>query len=172
MRMNRVLVLLAAVLLLGFGLGATDEGLKIGVVDLDQAVTSTDEGKAAVKEFERKKREAEAELNPMVERFQEMAKELEAKKFVLSDDALFQKRLDVEELRNEIQGKQKQIEGRLQVDRERLVGPLRTKLIEIIEEVGRNEGFSMILQRQAPGLMYSREALDITDLVIEKFNKS
>jgi len=172
MRVNRILVLLAAALLFGWSLGASDNGLKIGVVDLDQAVTSTDEGKAAVKEFERKKREAEAELQPMVEKFQEMMKELEAKKFVLSDDALFQKRLDVEELRNEIQGKQKQIEGRLQVDRERLVGPLRTKLVAIIEELGRKEGFSMILQRQAPGLMYSREALDITDLVIEKFDKS
>ena len=33
------------------------------------------------------------------------------------------------------------------------------------------EGFSLIIQRGAPGVMYTREALDITDLVIENFNK-
>lgn len=171
MNSKKLLVLIASALLLGWGLGASKETIKIGVVDLDQAVSSTTEGKAARDELERKKREAEQALQPLVERYQEMAKEFEAKQFVLSDDARFQKQLDLQELRNEIEGKQKQLQGQLELARERLVSPLRNKLVEIVEGLGRDEGFSFILMRSTPGLMYAREALDITDLVIEKFNK-
>jgi outer membrane protein len=168
---KQVLVLVASVLLLGWGLGASKEATKIGIVDLDQAVSSTTEGKAARDELERKKREAEQALQPLVERYQEMAKEFEAKQFVLSDDARFQKQLDLQELRNEIEGKQKQLQGQLELARERLVSPLRNKIIEIVEGLGRDEGFSFIMMRSTPGLMYAREALDITDRVIEKFNE-
>ncbi len=171
MRVSRVSGLAAAVILLLWGLGAADEPVKIGVVDLDQAVSSTDEGKAARDEFKRKKREAEAQLQPLNERAQELLKEYQAKRFVLSDDALFQKQLDLAELRNQIENKRREVQGQLEVDRERLVGPLRAKLAAIVEEVGRKEGFSLILLRNAPGVMYSREGLDITDLVIDKFNQ-
>ena len=33
------------------------------------------------------------------------------------------------------------------------------------------QGFTVIFSRDAPGVLYSREALDITDLVIEKYNQ-
>ena len=168
---KRLTIVVASVLLLGWGLGASKDATKIGVVDLDQAVSSTTEGKAARDELERKKREAEQSLQPLIERYQSMAKEFDAKQFVLSDDARFQKQLDLQELRNEIEGKQKQLHGQLEVARERLVGPLRTKLVEIVEEMGRSDGFSFIMMRSTPGLMYTREALDITDRVIEKFNE-
>ena len=51
---NRTLVVAAAIALLGWGVGAIDEKLTIGVVDLDQAITSTNEGRAAREEFDRK----------------------------------------------------------------------------------------------------------------------
>jgi outer membrane protein len=168
---KRLIIFVAAVLLLGWGLGASKDKTKIGIVDLDQAVSSTTEGKAARDELERKKREAEQSLQPLVERYQGMAKEFDAKQFVLSDEARFQKQLDLQELRLEIESKQKQLQGQLEVARERLVGPLRTKLVDIVEKMGRDDGFSFIMMRNTPGLMYTREALDITDRVIEMFNE-
>jgi outer membrane protein len=168
---NRVLIVVAAVALLGWGLGAKEDRITIGIVDLDQAITSTNEGRAAREEFDRKKRQAEARLIPLMEQYQEGLKEFEAKKFVLSDDARFQKQLDMTELQNQIENQRKEIQGQLQVDRERLIAPLRNKLIDVVEEVGRDQGFSLILHRQAPGLMYSKEVLDVTELIIERFNK-
>ena len=99
-----------------------------------------------------------------------LEEEMKAKKFVLSDEALFQKQLDLAEMRNQIQNKGKEIEGQLQVDQKRLEGPLTAKLVNIIEDLGKSQGFTMILRRGTPGLLYTREALDITDIVIEKYN--
>jgi outer membrane protein len=143
----------------------------LGIVDLEQALSSTDEGKAAREEMNRKQREAEQKVQPLVDRFNEMKEEIKAKKFVLSDEALFQKNLDLAELQNQIQTKLKELEGQLKVDEERLYGPLRAKLVEIVGDIGKAQGFTVIMARGSPGLLYSREAIDITDLVIQKFNK-
>ena len=171
MQVHKALLLLALGALLVWGTAADHEPVKIGVVDIDQAISSTDEGKAAREEFARKQRDAEAKIQPLVERYRELEGDLKAKKFVLSDEALFQKQLDLAEMRNQIQNKMKELEGQLQVDQKRLEGPLTKKLVEIIEEAGKTRGFTLILRRGAPGVLYSREAIDITDIIIEKYNQ-
>ncbi len=173
MTFHKASVLLGAAALLVWGTAAQDdEPLKIGVVDIDQAISSTDEGKAAREEFARKQREAEGKIKPLVERYQAAEEDLKAKKFVLSEDALLQKQLDLVEMRNEIQSRMKELEGKLKIDQRRLETPLVQKLTGIIAETGKEQGFTLILRRTTPGVLYSREALDITDLIIEKYNKS
>lgn len=171
MKIHKAIVALAALVLLIVGTAAQDEPIKIGVVDLEQAISSTEEGKAAREELARKQREAEGQMAPMYERYKSLEDDLKAKKFVLSDDSLFQKQLDLAELRNQIENRLKEIEGQLKVDKYRIQEPLLSKLRDIINETGRDEGFTMILQRGAAGVIYTREALDITDMIIAKYNK-
>jgi len=47
---------------------------------------------------------------------------------------------------------------------------LLEKLESVIKEVGRDNKFSVILRIDAPSLVYAREALDITDLIVKTFN--
>ena len=170
MRVDRAILIIIAALVLGGGLGADDMGTKIGIVDLDQAVGSTNEGKAAREELERKRRAAELELQPMLDRYKELTEEYQKKRVVLSPERLRDMELDITELQNRLELKQKEVQSRLQVDFERLVGPLREKLVEVVSSIGRDEGYALILTRNAPGIMYTREALDITDLIIQKFD--
>ena len=171
MRASRTLLALGLLAVLVGATGADDEPLRIAVVDVNQALNSTDEGKAAREELARKQREAEARVQPRIERFKELQEELKSKKFVLSEDALYQRQLDLLELKNEIESDMKELEGKFKVDEERIVGPLRKKMVEVVQGIGREQGFTLIVERASPGLLYSREALDITDAVIEQFNQ-
>ncbi|MBW2235425.1 MAG: OmpH family outer membrane protein [Deltaproteobacteria bacterium] len=171
MRASRTFLAIGLLAVLVGATGADDEPLRIAVVDVNQALNSTDEGKAAREELARKQREAEARVQPRIERFKELQEELKSKKFVLSEDALYQRQLDLLELKNEIESEMKELEGKFKVDEERIVGPLRKKMINVVQSIGREQGFTLIVERASPGLLYSREALDITDAVIEQFNK-
>jgi outer membrane protein len=170
-RVDKILVVMIAVLALGLGLGANDEPLKIGVVDFEQAMGSTSDGKTAREELERKQKEAQLELQPMIDRYQELANEYQTKRVVLSPEKLRSMELDITELQNRIETKRSEVDTRMRVDLERLVGPLQTKLNKVVTDIGREQGFSLIVRRDTPGIMYSREALDITDMVIAKFDK-
>jgi outer membrane protein len=170
-QVHKAVVLLGLAAILVWGTAAQDDGVKIGVVDIDQAISSTTEGKAAREEFARKQRDAEAKVQPMIEKYQGLEEDLKQKKFVLSDEALFQKQLDLAQMRNEIESKMKELENQLQLDQKRLEGPLTKKLVDVIEAAGKEAGYTMILRRGSPGLLYTREALDITDLIIKKYNQ-
>lgn len=163
-------IVLSAAILLGAGAAAAQD-VKIGVVDIDQAVNATEQGKKARDELAKKRKAAEAQLKPLMEKGRALAEEIQSKRFVLSEEALYQKQLDLAEIQNDARARMSELEGQYKVDYERLVGPLRQKLVEIINEIGKTEGFTLILERNSPGLLYAREALDVTDLVIQRFNK-
>ena len=141
MQVHKALVLLGLGALLVWGTAADKGTLKIGVVDIDQAFNSTEEGKAAREELARKKREAEAQVQPMIERYKGLEEDLQAKRFVLSDEALFQRQLDLKQMSDSIQLKVKELENELKVAQTRLEGPLRKKLMETIDEVGNTAAF-------------------------------
>lgn len=170
MRIDKALLLIAVGLLLGWGVGASDDPVKVGFVDVEQVLATAESGKAAREELERKSREAQGRLAPLVEQLETMQKELQAKQFVMSEDAVRAKQLDLVELKNRYETKAKEEEGQFKVDQQRLIGPLIEKLESVIKEVGRENQFSVILRIDAPSLVYAREALDITDLIVKTFN--
>jgi len=169
-RMIRVLVWLLALGLGTSGAVAAEE-VKIGIVDIEQALVSTDEGKAAREEITRKNREAQAQVEPMMEQRKVLAEELQGKKYVLSDDAMFQKQVQLAELENKIKSKMEELKGQLNIEQNKMLAPLYNKMQTIIESIGKEQGFTLILARNNPYVMYSREALDITDLVVARFNQ-
>ncbi len=170
MRIDKTLLLLAVGLLLGWGIGATDDPVKVGFVDVEQVLATVESGKAAREELERKSRDAQGRLAPMVEQLESMQKELQAKQFVMSEEAVRTKQLDLVEVKNRYDTRAKEEEGQFKIDQQRLIGPLLEKLESVIKEVGRDNKFSVILRIDAPSLVYTREALDITDLIVKAFN--
>jgi outer membrane protein len=171
MKVHNAIVVLGALALLVVGTAAQDEPLKLGVVDVDRAISSSDDGKAAREEMARKEREAAAQMAPLVEQYEAMKGDIEAKKFVLSDESLREKQYDLLELQNQLENKGKELENQFKIDAKRIQEPLINKLRQIINDTGREQGFTMIFQSGAAGLIYTREALDITDLIIAQYNK-
>jgi len=170
-RERKLLLAGGLALLLAWTTGAQDEPIKVGIVDLSQAINATEEGKAAREELNRKQRDAQQQVQPLVDQHKTLEEEIKNKRYVLSDEALFAKQADLLELRNKIESKLKELEGQLKIDKGRLEAPLMTKLQEIVQEIGKEQGFTIIMDRSTPGLVYTREALDITDSVTARFNK-
>ena len=171
MSKNKILMVAIATLVLGWGLGAEENPVRIGIVDVDQAIGATAAGKSAREELDQKRREAELELQPMIERYQELGAEYQKKRVVLSDEKRREMELDITELQNRIELKQSEAQQRLRMDFERLITPLQERLDKAVSKVGREGGFSLILVRGQPPILYSREALDVTDLVIAAVEK-
>jgi outer membrane protein len=168
---RKILAGAGGALLVALLVAAQDEAIKVGVVDLNQAINATDEGKKAREELNRKAREAQQQVQPLLDQEKALDEEIKSKRYVLSEQALFAKQADQAELRNRIGSRVKELEGQLKIDEGRLLAPIITKMRDIVQEIGKEQGFTLILDRTSPGLVYTREALDITDRVVERFNK-
>jgi outer membrane protein len=162
---------LATLIMLLLPLVASAQEVKVGFVDREKALFSTEQGKKARGELQSKVTAAKAQLQPMAEEIQKLQADLEAKKFVLSQEALRDMQAKMLELQNRYESKGKELENQLKIDQARLVAPLEDKLKATIEAIGKEQGFSLIMERQVPGLVYyAREAQDITDAVVTRFN--
>lgn len=170
MRVNRAIVILAVALFIGWGMGATDSQVKIGMIDVEMAMFSTDAGRSVRDQLQRKARAAEAQMQPKVEHFQQLQAELQEMQHVLSKEAMQKRQFDLVDLKGQLENEVTGFQQQLKVEEARLVAPLYEKLNDAVNEIGRKQGFSLIIQR-GPPIIYSREALDITELVIETVNK-
>ena len=171
MKMEKAILLAGIAIAMSWGLAATDDAVKIAFVDVEQVLAITDSGKAAREELERKSREAQGRLAPIIEQIEALQKEHQAKKFSMSEEKARAMQLDMVELQNKYETLGKQEEGQFKIDQQRLLGPLIEKLETVINEVGRENNYSVILRADDPSFVYKREALDITDLIIKSFNK-
>ena len=52
----------------------------------------------------------------------------------------------------------------------RLVGNLQDGIFKLVEALGKKEGFLLIMEKREGGVMYSPEAIDITDQLIQAYN--
>ncbi len=169
-RSSKWLGIVALAAVLSWTIAAEDQGMKIGVVDLQQAMLSTDEGKSALEELQRKAREAKQQVAPLEEQYFEKKNEFDSASKILSDESRFDRSVELAELRNQIESAAREWEGKMKIEENKLFQPIQKKMVEIIEDIGKEEGFTMIIARGAP-VIYSREALDITDMVVSRFNK-
>jgi outer membrane protein len=161
----------AALVALLLPLAASAQEVKVAFVDREKALFSTEQGKKARAELQSKVTAAQGQLKPMEDELQKLQAEIEAKKFVLSQEALRDMQARMLELQNRYESKGKELQNQLKIDQARLVVPLEEKLKTTIEKLGQEQGYTLILERQAPGLIhYAREAQDITDAVVTRFN--
>jgi len=52
-----------------------------------------------------------------------------------------------------------------------MLSPLVKQFGETLQEIGKDKEFSLILDRSSPGILYMEDALDITELVVDRLNK-
>jgi len=146
--------------------------LKVGVVDQRRGILTTEQGKSAQKELEKLAEQRKAALKPAQEEFTKKQEELEAQRFVLSETALEERMLELEKQRRELERDVQAVRDELQVQERKLLKPILDKWAKAVEDLGKEKGFDVILDRSTPGILYHSSALDITELVIQRVNKN
>lgn len=163
---------------------ATSTALKMGIVDLDRALKESAQGKQAlatlkqfrdkvVKEINDKRRQKDS----MEASLRDLQTELTAQSTVLSDAAKRDKeetyRRRVRDLRKFIDDANRFIEESERELREReaeLTSRLLRELLEIIRAIGKEEGFTVIFERNDRFLLYAADAIDLTEKIIKRFD--
>jgi outer membrane protein len=145
---------------------------KIGFVDLRKAVFSSEEGREAQRQFSKLEEQKLDTLRPRREELQKLEEEYESQKYVLSAEALQERRLEIMKRRRDLERDLREAEDDLQIRQVQLLQPIQKKIAAVVGQVGKENGFTMIVDKSTNGLVYFEESLDVTDLVIQKLNEN
>jgi outer membrane protein len=144
---------------------------KIGFVDVRKAVFSSREGKAAQEQFGKLEEAKAGELRPRQEELRKLEEEYEKQKYVLSPDALQDRKFEIIKQRRDLERDLRAAEDDLQIRQVQLLQPIQKKVAKVVEEVGKQNGFTMIVDKGTAGLLFWAESDDITEMVVQRLNQ-
>ena len=147
-------------------------GGSVGFVDVRKAVFGSKEGRAAQQEFSRAEESKLEELRPLRDELGRLQEEFERQKFVLSEDALGARQLELMKKKRDLERDIREAEEDLQLEQIKLLQPIQKKLKEAVERVGKERDFSVIFDKSTAGILYHESGLDITDVVVKELNKA
>lgn len=139
---------------------------KIGYINLSKVFDEYNKTKDQDKILEEKGKTKEAERDKIVAEIKKMKDEME----LLSDNAKQKKQDQIDEKLKKLQEFDTTTRTDLRKQRDEMVRDILKEIDKVIQEHGKKEGFTLILNDRA--LLYGREQLDITGEVLGILNSS
>ena len=170
MRNKKWIFVLVCVAFFGLtGLSLAADVAKIGVVDVQRVMETSNAGKSAQAQIKQQKDKMETDLKAKGAEIEEIRQRLEREAMVMSKESREEKEREARIKLNDFKTLQKRYRTELQQLEKRLVSQLRNDTITLVNEIGKKEGYLLIISRV--GVLYSPKTIDITDQLIKRLNE-
>lgn len=148
---------------------AAQEKVKIGYIDLRKAIQDSQTGKKAKEKFQAEVKRVESEMTKERQQLEQMQADLEKKSRLLKEEEL--RNLEREFQRRRVNYERSRQEWQLELRQrdEEMASEIAKDLAKVAAEVGKSEQFTLILERS--NILYSDQAIDITDKVVDIYNR-
>ncbi len=177
MAVNQLVMLktiLLAIILLFSGVVANNSfaaELKIGYVDLNKALNDSKRGREAKAELEALVREKQSQIDELEKKINNQRAEFEKQAGALSEQARQEKQSQIEKAIQDYQRLVQEAQSEIEKKRRDLTTNIIKELKDIIEEIGKKEGYAIILESSEGLILYSKEGLDLTNRIIKIYDE-
>lgn len=145
--------------------------IKIGYVDLGRALNESNRGKEAKAELEALVKQKQAQIDELEKKINSQRAEFEKQAPALSEQARSERQSQIEKAIQEYQKLVQDAQAEVEKKRRDLTTGILKDLKNIIEEIGKKEGYTIILESSEGLILYSKEGLDLTEKVIKLYNE-
>ena len=143
---------------------------KIGTISFQRILDVSIAGKEAQAILNKQAKEMEADLKSKGAAIEESRKQFEREAMVLNREMKDAKEREIRIKINDfkqLQNKYTGVARKMQFD---LVGQIRKDIDALVKEMGKKEGFLLILESKEAGVVYMPSKIDITDKVIKEYD--
>lgn len=162
----------AALLLSVFSTATAQADYKIAYVDMQKALQGCDAGRSAQKQYEAEVKRSQSKIDEKKADYEKLQKSYSKQKDSLSEKARQDKEEELLTVEKELKRSFQDTQETLRRRNAQIVGELVEQLRKVVEQVGEDEGYTMILEKGAQSLLYADSKIDVTDEVVRRFNSS
>jgi outer membrane protein len=160
---------LAVIAVHGFAQGESGN-IKIAIVDMQRVIIESTPGKAVQARVEGFVNKKTAELQQEQQSLKRQEADLENQKSVLSQEAYASRHNDLEQKALAFRQKSEAADREYQQMYQQEMRQFIEMAAPIIEAIGKEGNYTMIVDRNDQGLLFYDQALDITDQVLARIN--
>jgi outer membrane protein len=150
--------------------GVATAQTKVGVVDVQRAVASTEDGLRAQATLKKIFDSKQQELNKKQTDLQRQREDIEKQAKVLPKDALAKRMDDWQKQMMELQAIFIEYNKELEKKQKELTDPVFEKILAIIKRIATSENIDLVLDKAT--VAYVRTDLDLTDKAIQMYNSA
>lgn len=143
---------------------------KIAIVDIQRALNETEDGRNAKAKLKTLFQRRQKTLDEQQTSLKKMKDNLEAQRNVLSREALGKKLEEYQKALVELQTVYMEYQRELASKEGDLTKDIIARMQKILRRIGQKEGYSLIIERNEAGVIFVPSNLDLTDLLIQKYN--
>lgn len=143
---------------------------KIGVVDFQRIFETSNAGKLAQSEINEHGKKMEADLKKKGAEIGELQKKLEREILVISKEVREERERELRIKTNDFKFLNKKYLRKFKEIEQKIVRRIKKDVLEIVEEIGKKEGYLIVFEKRDAGVLYSPSTIDITDKLIQKYN--
>jgi len=162
--------LVLAALLASAGLPHVASAQKIGVVDMQRALTETEDGRKAKDQLKKLFDQRQKTLDKQQTDLKTLKDSLEKQRDVLSREVLAKKLEEYQKAFGELQTTYMEFQRELAAKEGELTKPILERMQRVMKRIGQADGFALIIERGEAGVVYVPSTYDLTDLLIQRYN--
>jgi outer membrane protein len=170
--MRKVAYLVVVALLLSSTSVFAADTIKIGFVDLVKALNESESGKKAKADLEFLIKSKQVAIDERGKAIEKGKTDLEKQASVLSQDARKSKEEELERLIREYQRLVSDSQSEVKKKEGEMTGDILKEIRTIIQKIGQDEAYTVILENAEGQILYSVKEIDLTDTVIKRYGES
>lgn len=153
-------------------LSLAQEGQKIGVINSQEVLEKSAEGKRVIGRLQERDKANQAALTKIDDDIRQLETKLNTQRLTLSEEALYQMNSDLEKKRTERKRLAEDSFRDWQDLQLKLFNRVQNELIPIIEQLGKEKGIDLIFDLAKSGAVYFNPVVDLTDEIIKRYDAS
>lgn len=171
--MKKISIFVALILCLIFqNSGMAAEAAKTAVVDLQRCMRESNEGKRVSESLKKEIEAMQQRYNKANQELESLNKEIEKQSLMLSLDARESKQTELDKKKRDLTYLAQDLEEEQTAAQQNASQKLLKDIYIIVENFGKQQAFDLILEKSTSGIIFTSNALDITDQIIKEYNKA
>ncbi|HVZ74213.1 MAG TPA: OmpH family outer membrane protein [Polyangia bacterium] len=166
-RLSQVALFLAVSLV---GTKVFAEELKLGYVDLQRALSETDDGRKAKANLKKIFDQKQKELDEQQEDIKKAIDDLDKKRTLLPADKVHDKEVEIQGRMQKVQQAYLRHQQDLQAKEQEATSKIFERMNKILGKIAIAENFTMILDKTQGGIVFAKPHLDLTNDLIRRYN--
>jgi outer membrane protein len=169
-RLSRLAGLAGFMALVLAGSSALAEELKLGYVDMQRAVSETEDGRKAKANLKKIFDQKQKELDEQQDELKKAVEDLDKKRSILNPDVVRQKEAELQTRMQKFQQTYLRHQQDLQAKEQEAMSKIVERMNKILGKIALAENFTMILDKTAGGIVFAKPHLDLTNDLIRRYN--
>lgn len=149
---------------------AAQDVVKIGFVDMQRALNDSDQGTKALESLKNLMDSKKAELQSEKEIIDQKKDELDKQGLLLNESTRREREDEIRRLERDHSRKFSDTKEELSRQEAKLTAAIRTELMKIVSEIGKDDGYTLVLEKQFSAILFAPDSIDLTDEVIKRYN--